>query len=276
MKIWSKIFVAIFILTIDLTGTVQLCSAIPIVYDDFSSIDGINLVGDAIHTEDKIRLTQSVSWQRGAAWLTTKQPVLSGFETEFQFQITDPDWDWGGADGFAFVIQNYDISALGGYGGGMGYGTHPFSPYYTPGIPNSVAIEFDTWFNSYFGDPDDNHVSIQTRGITENNPDHTYSLGTASAASSLKDGSIHTVRICYIPGVLTVFLDDLANPILESPVRLESFLSFYDNNAWIGFTSATGSGFENHDILKWSFVPEPATVLLFGLGGLALLRKRRA
>ena len=71
-----------------------------------------------------------------------------------------------GADGFTFVIQNSDSSlfggggssALGSTGGGLGYA----------GIPNSLAVEFDTWFNPVLGDPNGNHISVHTAGTLQN------------------------------------------------------------------------------------------------------------
>jgi hypothetical protein len=36
-----------------------------------------------------------------------------------------------------------------------------------------------------------------------------------------------------------------------------------DGYAWVGFTASTGGGFENHDILSWSFVGEQVDSSLF-------------
>jgi len=45
-------------------------------------------------------------------------------------------------------------------------------------------------------------------------------------------------------------------PVLTSPVDLSTVVDA-DGSAYIGFTASTGSGYENHDILSWSFVPAP-------------------
>ncbi len=73
------------------------------------------------------------------------------------------------------------MNALGKNGKAMGYG----------GINNSLAIEFDTYFNPEENDPYENHISIQTRGwrnaISEN---HFYSLGHSHNVPDLTDGTI--------------------------------------------------------------------------------------
>ena len=76
-----------------------------------------------------------------------------------------------GGDGFAFVIQDTDPVALGGEGQEMGYG----------GIANSIAVEFDTWYNHDTLDPGENHVSVHTRGSREGtSANQSYSLGHSS------------------------------------------------------------------------------------------------
>ena len=63
---------------------------------------------------------------------------------------------------------------------------------------------------------------------------------------------VHTARIRFQPPVLSVFLDDSSAPILESVVDL-SIVVDQQGEAWVGFTASTGGGYENHDILNWSF-----------------------
>src|ERR1019366_699933 len=67
---------------------------------------------------------------------------------------------FGPADGIAFVIQNSALTALGPNGCGIGFGG---SAYCTPGsgIPNSLAVEFNTFNNGPGVDPSSNDVTIQ-------------------------------------------------------------------------------------------------------------------
>jgi len=68
----------------------------------------------------------------------------------------------------------------------------------------------------------------------------------------LKDGRAHQARIVYKPPALSVFLDGSRAPVLETVVDF-SIATDHEGSAWIGFTAATGFGYENHDILSWSF-----------------------
>jgi hypothetical protein len=82
---------------------------------------------------------------------------------------------------FAFVIQGEGLNALGNNGKALGYG----------GINNSLAVEFDTYFNNEENDPYENHISVQTRGWRyPNSENHLYSLGHTNNVPDLTDGTI--------------------------------------------------------------------------------------
>jgi hypothetical protein len=206
----------------------------------------LTLAGDAVLLEDRLRLTADQDNQTGAAWLTNPESVDQGFVTTFDWQILRSD-PAVGADGFAFVIQNDSSSALGSGGSGIGY----------QGIANSLAVEFDTSqnlpeeFGSGAGDPNGNHLSVQTRGTQPNSADPTYSLGFTTEIPVLSDGNVHTSKIFYAPGTLLIFLDDLANPVLTIPVNLATTLNLDPDKTWAGFTAATGGRSQAHDILSF-------------------------
>ena len=221
----------------------------------YDSGSQIVLNGSAVQMDRFLRLTPSLRIQRGSAWLADRQDVQNGFSTMFQFQMTArgdvfPNGiteDTGG-DGFTFVIQNADPKAMGYPGGGMGYA----------GITNSLAVEFDTWDNNESGhfllrDPDDNHISVQTRGTDANSEFKGCSLGLTPNLPELSDGEVHTVKIEYVPGTLIVYVDDMELPVLAVKVDLSTTLALEDGKAWVGFTAATWDAFENHDILNWAY-----------------------
>jgi pimeloyl-ACP methyl ester carboxylesterase len=217
-------------------------------YPSFGSIENLNFAGDASQFEDRLRLTPAAGYHAGAIWYNVKQPVADGFQTIFQFQITEKGatGSWPpGADGLVFLIQNDNAFALGGVGEGIGY----------TGITNSLAVEFDTWDNTWWNEPNDNHISVQTGGTGPNNAHPSYSLGYTIDIPDMSDGSIHAVKIDYIPGTLRVFLNNLVNPVLVIEVDLSDLLELDNDTAWVGFTSATGAAWENHDLISWSFGP---------------------
>lgn len=218
-------------------------------YTDFSSTEGLKLVVNAAQFNNKLRLTPASTGRRGAAWYRTKQYIQNGFETTFQFQfngqggISPP-----GADGIAFVIQVVNDSVISASNGGsIGYS----------GITNSLAIEFDTWPNGEAADPNGNHISIHTRGLLANSPHHSYSLGSTTVIPNLKNQSIYTAKIMYTGTQLIVYLNDLNVPVLTVNVNLSTTLALDNGKAWVGFTSATGNAYENHDLISWSFTPVP-------------------
>lgn len=214
-------------------------------YSSFPSSTGLTLAGNAAVTGGVLRITPSTADRVGAAWFTTQQSVGAGFSTTFSFRITNQAS--GGADGFAFVVQNAAVSAIGAGGCQIGYDP----------IANSVAVEFDTYTSGScsagsVNDPNDNHVSVHTRGMLANSAMESASIGISSAIPNLSDGLVHTVKVDYVPGELDVYIDDMALPKVAAPLDLSATLSLNNSKAWVGFTGATGGAAERHDITAWS------------------------
>jgi Legume lectin domain len=222
-------------------------------FQDFSSPDGIITVGDARISGKVLRLTPAHEFRSGAAWFPDKQAVASGFETTFQFQLTQPGGLGHGADGFAFVLQNSGSRALGGRGSAGGFALASPENGSQPGIPWSIAVFFDTFRNGDEGDPSGNYIAFRNSGKpAEMRWPESRLASTRDLRVHLKDRKVHTARIAFVPPVLAVFLDDSTNPVLQARVDL-SIVVDQQGSAWVGFTASTGGGFENHDILNWSF-----------------------
>lgn len=207
--------------------------------NEFTDPSMFHFVGNAKLFNKRIRLTDATYTQGGGIWLKEKRNVARDFSIQIGFQITEPGNS--GADGIAFVIQNSSATAIGVFGGGIGY----------MGIPNSLAIEFDTYPNSEYRDPNDNHIGIQTRGIDPNSPDHIITLGTSRNIPVLEDGSVHVMRIDYVNNIMKVYLDEFNTPKITAYVKLDSLLDLDNQTAWLGFTSSTGGAFANHDIVSF-------------------------
>ena len=142
---------------------------------EFTDSTMFNFVGTAQLFNKRIRLTEAKNFQGGGIWLKDKKNVANDFAIEIGFQITNSDFS--GADGIAFVIQNTSAFSIGQYGGGIGYSS----------IPNSLAIEFDTYYNPERNDPNDNHISIQSNGKNPISENHIYTLGMASTIPTMED-----------------------------------------------------------------------------------------
>lgn len=236
-------------------------------YPDFSNNPGgLTFIGDAGFQTGNIRLISGLfGGGRGAVWTTTAQPVRNGFICMFTFRISNPVvFDGvppeyvpqGGADGFAFVIQSPGTGAIGNGGGQIGYASDTDgNPL---GIPNSLAIEFDTYKNEFLNDPDANHVSVHAStsiiSVANENVSSIARIDSAGLGINLKDGIDHNVRIEYDSTRMKIFIDDLASAKLDFPVDLNSILSSAEL-ATIGFTAGSAAEAENHDISKWSFSP---------------------
>ena len=211
-------------------------------YPHFTSSGGLILQGDAIVTNNLLRVSQASANSVGGAWLPRQPYVVRGFETTFQFQINSTYG--GGADGFAFVIEGGTGPSVGPAGGNIGYGE----------VTNNIAIEFDTYQNSPIGDPNDHHISIHTRGVLANNQNENNSLGSVSSIPDFSDGVVHTAKIVYTGTSLGIYLDDLNTPVLTIALSLTNTINLPDGSAWVGFTAGSGGYYENHDILSWAFV----------------------
>lgn len=249
----------------------------------------------------RARLTPSGPSKAGAVWFRSEVPVSNGFDTYFTFQITDHSKECSvhkdqyftqfsyrtcsvhGGDGFAFVIHNADSSRykgeyqLGQNGGQMGFG----------GIPNSIAVAFDTWQNPGQDTIGVDHVSIQSLGQNPNDALEAGLLGVPRY-HEIADGVIHTARIKYFPelkpeyldklvasdslipylldngeqkrvGTLVVYMDkgiETDTPLLAMPINLSLLIKMPSDKAFVGFTASTGRFYEKHDIISWRWCDE--------------------
>ncbi len=237
-------------------------------YPALNSAEDFFFIGDATLEGDCFRLTTTEEYQRGAIWYAEPVPVKNGFIAEFSFRFSQPannDFEDGsepGADGIAFVLQNHSESALGSKGFGIGYAQ----------IPNSIAVEFDTYANdraqlNNMKDPNGNHVAVQTYGQQPNSPSHGGGAVKAIEDDIIpihSDSSLYYARIDYnlIENTLRVYLSDtgyMSEPCIElKDFDISSIIDLSDGEfCRAGITSATGNGWENHDIVSFSMCPFP-------------------
>jgi hypothetical protein len=176
------------------------------------------------------------------------------------------------ADGFAFVIQNSSLSALGPGGCGIGFGASSSGCGSSSGISNSVAIEFNTYPNGAGVDPSSDDVTIQNcGGIGANSVDLRCSLkyNDLTGKINLADGNVHVAAISYTPSSLStcgvtgtqtcsaldVVLDGV--DLFPGGVLFDiATIGLSGSSAYVGFTAGTGGGNDDQDILSWTFTPQ--------------------
>lgn len=213
-------------------------------YPDFSDLSQFTLNRDTLTSNPNqtgtlangqrvLRLVPAKGYQSGSAFLTKRVSLANqrSFSTYFSFQITDSFA--GGADGIVFTVQTL-ANNVGSYGGGIGYS----------GITPSVGVEFDTWLNTGT-DPNDNHVGLDVNGSIA-------SIATAVPPGQLDSGQIWHAWMDY-DGPSKLLEVRMATdstrpiqPILSKTIDLTKILNM--DEVYVGFTSATGSAWGNHDI----------------------------
>jgi len=225
-------------------------------YPNFSNTAGLTFVGNTAtaNTVDGtvLRVTPALNNQSGAAYSTAAVSLGANatFSTIFQFRFTNA----GGinpADGITFVLAQ-NPAGLGVAGGGIGY----------QGVPNSVAIEFDTFQNGG-NDTSSNHAAIDTGGVlTNSNLINLYGIGICTTATHLQpgcmsNGDVWSVTISYdganLSGTAWDTTGEAAPFTLFNNLPINISAALGTNTAFVGFTSGTGAGHENHDILNWQF-----------------------
>ncbi len=225
---------------------------VTVTFTDFAAATGITLNGSAGLVNDRLQLTPGARSAAGSAWLEQELGLGTdgSFTTAFVFDIDNPSTS-GGADGFAFVLQNSDeaTAALGALGGDLGYARGT-------GMERSLAVLFDTYRNPF--DPGANQIAVVRDGTV------TSSLARADAGVPLDSGSLVYAWIDYdgVTDLLEVYLasDALrpAAPVLTTTVDLAAVVG---TTFYAGFSAGTGALFNSHEIVSWSLSTEGAAAL---------------
>ena len=211
-------------------------------YTDFNSTNGLSLVGASAVVGGALRLTPAVEGVVGTAWAIAKQSCSGGFDTQFQFRISNSGSRPGtppGADGVLFTIQKNGP-------------TDPICHGLLSPADGSVSVFFNTFWNW----PDSTDftkwdVSGNSVGVLSN----ALYLGQTDLTSrgiNLEDGAVHNARIAFDGMGLTVWLDSVML-LTNIPVPGMASAVDADGKAWVGFGAGTGWAWENHDILSWSY-----------------------
>jgi hypothetical protein len=208
-------------------------------FADFSSTAGLQFRGSAVKAGNALRLSTAAPYNAGTVF--TVSPVAlandKSFNTHFQFRITNSaganDEDGVGADGLLFAVQTATT------GGGIGYSNQ------------GLGIEFDTFNNgAAFGDPNGNHVGIDLNGSI-------ISVQTQGEPVRFNNGAIWNAWVDYNGATDQLEVRwsmNSSRPAVAQLTRTVDLAALLgQNNTFVGFTSATGGGWGDHELLSWEF-----------------------
>jgi hypothetical protein len=231
--------------------------------------------GDAQFAETTARLTNAAG-QTGSVFSTSQENIVN-FSTTFNVRLhegTQPYY----ANGFAFVIQGIGSNVLGQGLTGLGY----------QGIPNSLALTFDTFTNG-FSPTDPTRGGAVGLFLNGDNPAGTP--GTGETRINLDPTTVHvnldsqstkTITLSYAYNAANPAMSVLHEVIVDTgpgPSGGGTFMHDYmvdiptllgipsagNTIGYVGLTGSTGSivgqpgmqapGWELQDILNWVYTP---------------------
>ena len=189
---------------------------------------------------NNLELTDGGGYEAGSAFWTTPMNIQA-FTTNFTFQLTSAV-----ADGFTFTIQDAGTTALGVYGGGLGYGVNPNGGT-TGGIGKSVAVKFDIYSNA--GEGNDS-TGVFTDGAAPTNP----AVNLTSSGIVLASGDTIAAQLVYNGAALTLKLTDtVTNKTFSQAFTINIPSTVGANTAYVGFTGGTGGSTAIQNIKTWTF-----------------------
>ena len=189
--------------------------------------------GNAVVTNSpEVTLTIDQGNLFGTMW--SNQEILFNedflIESELFFGLND----WG-ADGIAFVLQPQSSNA-GGLGGGIGYA----------GISPSIAIEFDTYYNSGSDPLTNDHVAIIKNGQPFLLGPHSEFI-TPIDIGNVENGQWHTATFQWTASTQKLKLIFDGVQLFDVTINLGAIFP-NNNSVFWGFTSATGGANNLHKV----------------------------
>ena len=199
--------------------------------------------GSAIINGTRARLTSGSTYQVGSVF-TTSPVDVTRFRSSFQFQSPLGS---NTADGFTFTIQGVGPTALGSFGGGLGYG--PDGTNSPAAIGRSVAVKFDLANNSGEGS---NSTGLYVNGTA---PTGAGSIDLTASGVDLHSGNVFLVTLAYDTTKLSVTITDTVTGKSASQSYTVDIVANAGASAYVGFTAGTGAATAIQDVVNWTYSP---------------------
>ncbi|XP_027339189.1 L-type lectin-domain containing receptor kinase VII.1-like [Abrus precatorius] len=236
-------------------------SAIDFVFNGFNS-SHVSLFGNATIDSRILTLTHHQTFSIGRALfrekIPTKQPKSSyvyPFSTSFIFSMA-PFKDILPGHGLVFIFT--PVTGINGTSSAQHLGL--FNLTNNGNASNHVfGVEFDVFMNQEFDDINANHVGIDINSLksyVSHDAGYWKNQGDKSFQElSLNSGENYQVWIDYEDSLINVTMAPVgmkrpSRPLLNVSVNLSQV---FEDEMFVGFTSATGQLVESHKILGWSF-----------------------
>jgi len=221
--------------------TTNLAASVNLPNGFASAASQLQINGNAQINGSDLELTDGNGGEASSAF-TKGTMSVDGFNTSFQFQLTD-----AAADGFTFTLQDAANTAVGGGGGDLGY----------QGITPSVCVKFDLFNNAGEG-TDSTGVFIDGDAPTLPSGDvpGEASVDMTSSGVSLTSGDPMLVNLNYDGTTLTEQVTDLTNStVFTQSYALDIPSILGSSQAYVGFTAGTGGATAIQNIQSWTYTP---------------------
>ncbi|MCO5575930.1 hypothetical protein L7F22_029737 [Adiantum nelumboides] len=262
---------ALYALALSLAAQLVYSQNASFTFQDFSSTDNLLILGNTTVSEDgsSLFMTYNRSGATGPYFISRvlystailmhnlSQGLAASFSTSFTFSIATNQTDISG-DGFTFVIAPNNLLPItrSASAAAMGLFDVDFYKGGNASLLQVVAVEYDTFLNLEYNDPDDHHVGLNINSLTstiyKSLPPELV-LKTTNLSRRLTtwidyDAVLHRVEV-YLA---------VAPALKASATKILSYskLSLWDyvkGASYVGFTAGTGLFREKNAIHDWNF-----------------------
>jgi hypothetical protein len=178
-------------------------------------------------------LTEAEVRRSGRAFLKVPLP-MGEWTAEFELRVENPGGYGGGAEGLTLAFLK-DFAYPPSIGGSMDLNG------------DGYAVEFDTYPLAIMGDPPDPHIAVMRK--TTDNPSFPSQVHLAIAGfpGGFSRDAWHPVRVVMRGGTISVSFDG------REVISGFAIPGFQDFVGYIGFTAATGGGYQVHRVRSVRF-----------------------